>query len=431
MKIQVEAVSPVEKKVTVEIDADKVAREIERAYVGLGRRARLPGFRPGKVPRNVLVKNFRGDVEREVIEKLVNDSFSEAVVSHSIDAVASPDVKLGEEPFDAAKPLRYTARVEVKPKVTPKDYRGLTVAHTPGAATDEMVEAELKQLLDAGASLQPVEGREVAEEGDYATIDHEGTVEGKPFAGSTAQDVTVRVQDGKLEEGNFGSLRGRRLGEAVEFDYAFAADHRLPELQGKSAKFKATLKALRTRKAPALDNEFAKGFGLLGVETVAQLRDRIRADVARREKQRSDAALRDAAVKAALGKNDFEVPPALVERTIDSMIESTAERLARQGIDLRQLQLDLPRLRADLREKALAQVRGALLLEAIAEAEKIEVGDADVEAELRRIAEENGVPLERVKKDLRGKEAVASLKLRIREEKALAVLTDHAKIVPA
>ena len=157
----------------------------------------------------------------------------------------------------------------------------------------------------------------------------------------------------------------------------------------------------------------------------------MRADLEKREKARSDAELKEALIKAALAKNEFEVPQALVERTIDSMIESTAERLARSGIDLRQLQLDMPRLRADLREKALHQVRAALLLEAIAEAEKVEVGEAEVEKEIARIAEEHGVPLERARKDFRGREALLALNVRIREEKAVAVLSSSATIKPA
>jgi trigger factor len=428
MKIQVEAVSPVEKKVTVEIDAAQVAKEVDRAYVGLGRRVKLPGFRPGKVPRNVLVKNFRGEVEREVVEKLVNDSFAEAVRSEKIDVVASPDVSLADPPFDAEKPLKYTARVEVRPKIVPRDYKGLVVTHKPATVTDAMVEEELKQLLDSAAALKEVEGRDVAAKGDWATIDHEGTIDGKPFAGSTAQGVTVRVEEGALENGNFGHLEGKKIGDAVEFDHTFPADTRVEAVRGKTAKFKATIKGLKVRQAPPLDDEFAKQVGVLGVETVEQLRARMRADIEKREKGKSDAELKDALVKAALAKNEFEVPPALVERTIDSMLESTAERLARSGIDLRHLQLDVPRLRADLREKALGQVRAALLLEAIGEAEKVEVTEADVEREIARIAEEHGVPLERARKDFRGKEALLALEVRIREEKATAVLSSSATI---
>src|SRR5512133_1717757 len=399
MKIQVEAVSPVEKKVTVEIDAVRVAKELDRAYVGLGRRVKLPGFRPGKVPRNVLVKNFRGEVEREVVEKLVNDSFAEAVKDEKIDVVASPSVSLADPTCDAEKPLKYTARVEVKPKITARDYKGLEVTHAPAVVTDAMVDEELEKVRESAATLQPIEGREIAEKGDFATIDHEGTIDGRPFAGSTAQGVTVRVQEGSLEDGNFGHLIGKKAGDAVEFDHVFSADSRVVDVRGKTARFKATIKGLKTRKSPALDDAFAKEVGILGVETVEQLRARMRSDLEQREKEKADAALKEALVKAALAKNEFEVPPALVERTIDSMLESTAERLSRSGIDLRHLQLDLPRLRADLREKALHQVRAALLLESIAEVEKIEIGDEDLEQEIARIAAEHGVPLERAKKD--------------------------------
>ena len=431
MKIQVEAVSPVEKKVTVEIDATRVAKELDSAYVGLGRRVRLPGFRPGKVPRNVLVRNFRGEVEREVVEKLVNDSFAEAVKTEKIDVVASPSVSLVDPAFDAEKPLKYTARVEVKPQITARDYKGLEVTHAPGAVTEAMVEEELQKLRESAATLQPVEGRDVAAKGDYAIIDHVGTIDGKPFAGSTAQGVTVRVQEGSLEEGNFGHLEGHKIGETVEFDHVFAEDYRMTEVRGKTATFKATLNGLKTRQAPALDDAFAKLVGILGVETVDQLRARMRADIEKREQSKSDAELKDALLKAALAKNEFEVPPALIERTIDSMIESTAERLSRSGIDLRHLQLDLPRLRTDLRDKALQQVRGALLLEAIAAAEKIEIGEADLEKEIARIAADHEIPIERARKDFRGKEALAALNLRIREEKALAVLSSSATVKPA
>src|SRR5512133_2966770 len=224
MKIQVEAVSPIEKKVTVEIDAAQVAKEVERAYIGLGRRVRLPGFRPGKVPRNVLVRTF------------------------------------------------------------PRDYRGVEVTHAPAVVTDAMVEEELQKLRESASTLKPVEGRDVAEKGDWATIDHEGTIDGKPFAGATAQGVTVRVQEGPLEEGNFAQLDGKKIGETVEFDHAFAADYRMPEAAGKTARFKVVIKGLKTRQAPVLDDEFARLVGILGVETVDQLRARMRADIEKREK---------------------------------------------------------------------------------------------------------------------------------------------------
>lgn len=427
MKIQVEHVSPVERKVTIEVDPERVAKEIARAYSGLGRRVKLRGFRPGKAPRKVLERHFRTEVESEVAEKIVQQTFAEAVEVESIDIVAPPHVSISEGVAEG-KPLRYTARVEVKPTLDPRDYRGLEVTRKPPEVTDEAVSAELTRIQQSFAQLVPVEGRFEAQEGDWAVVDHEGTIDGKPFEGSKAEGVTVQVAPGAVSEGNFELLKGKRIGETVEFDETFPADHRNEALRGKVAKMKATLKALKTRQVPQLDDALAKQVGVEGVDTVDQLRARLRSDLEKREARRAEAELREGLVKAALAKNEFEVPPAMVERAIDTMIEGAAERFARSGIDITQLQLDYARMRADLREQALLQVRGRLLLDAIADAEKIEVTEEDVQAEVARLAEEFGTPLAKVQQQMRGKEARAALKNKIREDKALALLSSTATI---
>jgi trigger factor len=427
MKIQVETVSPVERKVTVEVDPDRVAKELEKSYAGLGRRVKLKGFRPGKTPRKVLERHFKGEVEGEVLDRIVQQTFAEAVKVESIPAIAPPHVSVTDGVAEG-KPLRYTARVEVKPAVEPKDWRGLEVARREPQVSDADVDGELTKLQDSLAQLAPVEGRFDAQEGDWAEIDHEGTIDGKPFEGSTAQGVTVQVSQGSIAEGNLAALAGKRLGETVELDETFPEDHRNPALRGKVAHMKVTLKALKQRQAPPLDDALAKGLGLEGVETLDQLRARIRGDLEKREKRKAEAEFKDALVKAALAKNEFEVPPALVERAIDGMLEGAAERFARSGIDIRKLELDFARMRADLREQALTQVRGALLLEALADAEKIEVSEEDLQAEAARIADEMGVPLARVQQQLRGAEARAALRSRVREEKAVALLASVASI---
>ena len=427
MKIQVENVSPVERKVSVEVDPDRVAQELERAYTGLGRRVKLRGFRPGKAPRKVLERHFRAEVESEVVEKIVQQTFAEAVRAESLAAVAPPHVSVSEGVAEG-RPLKYTARVEVKPLLSPKDYRGLEVTRRPPEVTDQMVSEELTKLQDGRGQLVPVADRFEAQEGDWAVIDHEGTIDGAPFEGSRAEGVTVRVAPGAISDGNLEALKGKRLGETIELDEPFAADHRAEELRGKVAHMKVTLKGLKRREVPSLDDAFVKELGVEGVDTLEQLRARIRADLEKRERRRAENEQRDALVKAALARNEFEVPPALVERAIDTMIEGAAERFARSGIDIRRLELDFARMRADLREQALLQVRGALLLEAIADAEKIEVTDEDFQAEAARIAEELGAPLAKVQQQMRGKDAREALKNKIREDKALALLSSAANI---
>jgi trigger factor len=427
MKIEVESVSPVERKVTIEVDPDRVAKELERAYVGLGRRVKLRGFRPGKAPRKVLERHFRSEVEGEVAEKIVQSTFAEAVRVESIDVVAPPHVSITEGVVEG-KPLRYTARVEVKPKLSPKDYRGLEVTRRPPSVSDDDVAAEITKIQDSMAQLAPVEGRFEAQEGDWAVVDHEGTIDGMPFEGSRAEGVTVRVAPGTASEGNVEALKGKKIGEMAEVEEPFPMDHRIEALRGKTAKMKLTLTALRMRQLPQVDDALAKSLGIEGVDTLEQLRARIRADLEKREARRAENEVRDALVKAALEKNEFEVPPALVERAIDAMIEGATERFARQGIDIRRLELDHARMRADLREQALLQVRGRLLLDAIAETEKVEVTDEDLQAEITKIAGELGLPLAKAQQQMRGKDAREALRNKIREDKALAVLSSAANI---
>jgi trigger factor len=427
MKIEVEAISPVEKKVTVEVDPERVAREVDRAYVDLGRRVKLRGFRAGKVPRGVLERHFREEVERDVVEKLVSAGYGDAVREQDIEAVGPPTVDLGGAPLKAKEPFRFTARVEVKPKLSPKDYRGLTAKRTVAEVTDAMVAEELGRLQEGMAQLVPVEGRFDAAEGDFAVIDHEGTVGGESFPGGKAEGVTVRVGTGEFVDGFIPALKGRRLGETFEVDEAFPATYRVEALRGKVAHLAITLKALKARQVPALDDDLAKDVGLEGIDTLEKLRARIREDLDKREKGRAEAETKEALIRAALEKNDFEVPPALIERTIDSMVEGAAERLVRQGLDIRKMGLDLPRLRAEFREQAHFRVKTALILEAIADEEKIEVSEEDMKAEIARTAAELNLPLARVEHELRGGERRAALKNRLREDKALAFLSSEAK----
>ena len=214
----------------------------------------------------------------------------------------------------------------------------------------------------------------------------------------------------------------------MEIEEPFAADHRNEALRGKVAKMKVTLKALKTRQLPSVDDALAKSLGIEGVETLEQLRARIRADLTKREERRAENELRDGLVKAALAKNEFEVPPALVERAIDAMIEGAAERFARQGIDIRQLQLDYARMRADLREQALLQVRGACSSRPSPTPRRSRSRTRTSRRRSPGSPAELGVPLAKAQQQMRGKDARDALRNKIREDKALAVLSSAATI---
>jgi trigger factor len=427
MKINVETTSPIERKLSIEVPPERVQQELEKAYVQIGRRVKLKGFRPGHVPRGVLERNFKGEVEREVVEKLVQSTFVEASKANGVEPVAPPSVSL-DGALTAGQAFKYSATVEVKPVVVPKDYKGLSVTRRTPVVGDAEVDAELVKLQDSYARLVDVEGRDVAQEGDFALIDHEGTIDGMPFDGGKAEGVTVRAAQGKVEEGFLPALVGKKVGETAEFEEPFAADHRNEQLRGKLTHMKVVLRGLKVKVQAALDDELAKKVGIEGIDTLEGLRARIRADLAKREASKAETELKDALLKAALEKNGFEVPPSMVERAIDNMLEGTVERFARMGVDVRQLDLDVARLRGDLREQALLQVRGSILLEAVAAAEKLEVTEEDLQAEVARVALEVGVPLQKAQQQMRGKDARAALENRVREDKALALLSQAATI---
>jgi len=254
-------------------------------------------------------------------------------------------------------------------------------------------------------------------------IDFDALKGGQPFPGNTGRNVSVEVEPGELIEGKLPQLEGQKLGEARTFDYAFPADYRVEEVKGQTASFTATLKELKERKLPELNDDFAKS---QGVDTVDALKAKIRADLERAIKSRLETDARENVLKALIEKNPFECPPSMIQRGIDSMLDGALGSLMRSGVDPRMLNLDWNKLREDMRPRAEVEVRGALILEALGKAEQLSVSDEDVEKKLAELAASAGVPVAQAKKSYAGAEALSSLKSRIIEDKALELVKQHA-----
>src|SRR5690606_9281668 len=239
MKVNVETLSPIEKKLSVEIDPERVEQEIERAYRGLSQRVRLPGFRPGKVPRRILEARFRDQVEQDVVQHLVEHSYLEAIASHDFVPVAPPVIS--PEKLERGKAFRYEARVEVKPKVEAKDYKGLEYTPSSYEVTDQMVEDELNRLREQFAEFVPVEDRKVGITGDYAVISYRGTLDGEEIAGAKGEGITVRIEEGSLLDGRAPMLAGVEVGQTITTDVTFPEDYSVESLRGKTAQFEVKL----------------------------------------------------------------------------------------------------------------------------------------------------------------------------------------------
>ena len=423
MKVQVEELSPIERKLSIEVPPEQVQAELGRAYAQLGPQVRLPGFRPGKIPRRILEQRFKGEVEDDVTRRLVERAYLSAISEHHVDAVGAP--QLTPVRLDEQKPFSFEARVEVRPKVEPKDYRGLPLKRVQATVTDAEVDERLEAMRQRVARLEPVEGRTAAETGDFAIVDYTGTIDGQPFTGSQAEDVTVEVAAGDLMRGNVPELAGTVVGQTRELDHAFAADDAEPERAGKTAKFRFTLKGLKRQLVPALDDDFAKEVG--GGETFAELKSKVRSDLEVAARNNSAQEEREQLVKALVERNPFDLPRAMIERGLDAMLDGALRMMARQGLDPSKLNLDFASLRDEMRPKAEAEVRGALLLQAVAEKEALSVNSEDVDARIAQYATESGAPLHQVRKAFKEPEQRRALEQRVREEKTVEFLKAAAK----
>lgn len=422
MKVNVEEVSPVERKLSIEVEKERVEEELNRAYDSLGRHVKIAGFRPGKVPRRLLQQRFKDEVEGDVIRKVVERAYLDAIREHNVEAVSSPQVT-PEGALKPNEPFRFQARVEVKPKVEPKDYSGVPLQRRELKVDDQKVTERLEQLRQNMSRVEPVE-RDLAQAGDFAVIDFEATVDGAEFPGSKAENVQVEIAPGELVESKIAALEGVKVGDTKELDYAFPPDYQVEQVKGKTAHFKVHLKGLKVRIVPELNDDLAKE--VQGGQTLDELKTRIRTDLEKAEKNKAEADDREALFKALIERNPFEVPKAMVERAIDMMLDGALRMMARSGVDPRALNLDFTRLREEMREKATLEVKGTLLLEAIAEREKIQATDEDLEKKMEELAGDAQQALSQVRKHFRDPDQRRNLQLRLREEKTIEFLKASA-----
>lgn len=421
MKVQVEKVSSVVSRLAVEVEAERVDQELTQAYGELARQVKMPGFRPGKVPRRILETRYRSEVEADVARRLQYRAVLDAIREHKVPALGEPRFSGGK--LAPGKPFAFQADCDVKPEVEVKDWKGLTLKRFDVAVGDAQVDEQVERLRDSRATVENVEGRSAVQTGDLASIDFDATIDGSPFPGSSGRDYLVEVAAGELHEGKLPQLAGAVVGQPKLFDYVFP-DGAIDEVKGKTAKFNATVKAIQTRKVPALDDAFAKE---LGQESLAELKGRIRRDLERSAKGRVLVDERENVFKALADKNPFEVPNSLIETGVDMLLDGAFQQMYQSGVDPRQLTLDWSKLRDSLRPKSELEARGQLLIEALTKLEKLEVSDGDVSAKLASLAEESGRPVADIEGQYKNPERLAALKQRLLEEKAMALVKQHAK----
>jgi trigger factor len=422
MNITIEDISPVEKRVEFELPWTDVAPKLDKAYGALRRDVRVAGFRPGKVPRGVLERMYKHQVEDEVARNLVETSLGQAIHENQLEPVAPPTVDKLE--LKAGAPFKFTARVEIRSQVTPKDYGGIELTRRAPKATEEQIDAELEGQRRRLTEYKPVEGRTETAAGDVLLVEVSGRVGEHKLKHRTAA-VDLDDEEGGPLPGLAARLRGIPIGtDPFEVKYTIADDTRQKELAGQAVDLRVTVKEARQKRVPSLDDEFAKDTG--EADTLEGLRAKVRERLLDGDRQRVRSELAQQLIKEIIKRNDFPIAPALVERHAQAMVARAKRQLVAAGLDAESL--DERRMVADFREGAEQEARGGILIQAIAEREGITASDADVQKRVAELATARNESPKKLRADIERENALPQLEAQIREQKTLDMLISQAKI---
>ena len=423
------------RELEVEIPAEVVERETERVTKQLARVAQLPGFRPGKVPPQIVRRRFWEDIRGEVLHKLVPGALETAVRENKLTVVGEPEIRDLE--FEPEKPLRFRASFEVLPEFELKDYKSLEVEPAKIELTDEDLEHELEALREQAATYEPVEGR-AAEDGDTVMAKLTGVVtdtkeERQPASAEASAGRPIVLEQATINIGEENTLpafsegvRGASVGDQRQFSVTYPEDYREASLAGRTVAFTAETKKISRKKLPELNDEFARQAGEFASleELRAKLRQRLEAAREAREKELTRQRLLEALVTL----HDFPVPDALIERHLDNRLERRMRGLMAQGLDPRRMEVDWQRLRESGRDAAAQEARLYLLLDRIASAENITASDDELSAEIARMAAGSRQTPEALRARLTKEGRLDSLRGAIRSEKVVDFLLSHARL---
>jgi trigger factor len=420
MKVDVEELEACKRRLSVEAPSEVVQRAWEAAFGRVQKQARLPGFRRGHVPRNLVRLHFADDVRREVAQRLIPDVYRQALEQTKIEPLDEP--RLDEVRLEEGAPLTFKAVVEVKPMIQLGEYKGLAVRHTPAVARGDGVEEALARMRDAHAEFRAVDRAPAS--GDLVIIDYTLAPEGLGPVQETGYAFVVG--DGAVMPEIDEAVVGLTVGAEREVGVRFAADHRREDLRGRAGRAHVKLVEVKEKSVPQLDDEFAKGLG--DFANVDALRAEVQRQLDAKRGQDDRRALEDAAVDALLARHEVPVPDAMVMRHIAHTVESARGRMRHQGIDPDRVPWDYNKLVEELRPGAAQAVRRALVLDAIAEAEGLAPGEAEVDAEIGALAAQTQRSPAAVRGMMEKSGDLEATRYRLREARALEFVIRHATI---
>jgi len=421
MLLNYEDVSPVKKSVEVEIPADLIAAESQRVTADFSRQAKIPGFRPGKVPAGIVRTRFAKEIQEQVMERLLPLTFRDAIAGKDVEIVGEPHLQ-HMDTFIEGAPVKYKAEFEVKPRFELGEYRGLAIDDPKIEVGDGDIGAMIDRIREQASAYRPVTDRGL-EDGDFAMI--EMTTSGEGVEPDTRGGHFRLGEETPMPELH-DALRGKMPGESASFEKTYPEDAQNEAFRGKTIRHDVTLKEIRVQEKPEVTDEFAQSSG--GWESVDQMREAIAADIRKHRELEARRLKQNQIGELLLARHEMEVPETLVDEELGKSLQNYARFLASQGVDIDQAQIDWRKMRDEFQPEAVKRVKRSLILEQIAKKENLIVSDVEVDAEIRRAAKEADRDFAEVKHRLRHDGGYEALRMSLSQEKALDLVLNEASV---
>ena len=424
MKIDVDELSPVQRKVRVELPAETVASEFAHAYKNLGQRVRVKGFRTGKIPRSVLQGIYGDELKGEVKSHLVEESLGEVIKERGLQIVSRPEVETND--LNEGGPFSFSAVFEIKPEIEVKDYLGVEVEKIKLAVSDDQVQDALKRIQEGHARLELVEGRDIVQTADFVTLDFEGSIAGKPFSGGKGENYTLEVGSGHALPQFEAAVVGLKIGDRQSVQVNYPDSYPNKEIAGKPVDFSIIVREIKQKVLPILDDEFAKDHGEHA--SLDELKSAIRKRLEDELKHYQDEELKEKLVSRLIETHSFTVPPSMIERQIRYLMERYQNQAAAQPGAEADGAPPMEEARKTLEGRATRQVQATLLVEKISKLEKVEISEKDLQERLDSLARAAGERAKGVREYYAKPEARDDLRAQMVFDRTVGYLLERAQI---
>ena len=426
MKVTAEKIYNQQVVLEIEVEAAEVEKATEKAYKRIANKVNIPGFRKGKAPKKIVEQHVgKQAILDEAFDIVAPKAFNDALDEQKIDPVTRPQIEVVT--LEEGKNLVFKATVTPKPEVALGEYKGLKVEKEAVEVKDEEVDKQIEQMRDRqGKMVDAPEGAEV-KSGDFTTLDFKGFVDGEAFDGGEGKDYPLQIGSNSFIPGFEDQLIGAKIGEQRDVNVKFPEEYHSKELAGKDAKFECTIRSIKSKELPALDDEFAKKASTF--QTLDELKADIREKLTKNAEQKAENDRKSAAIQQATDNITVDIPAVMIDNRVTAMIQEMAMRLEQQGMKLEQyLQYagtDIAKIREDYRETAEKNVKTDLMLEAVAKAEEIKVEAADLDAEIGAMAAAYGATPAQVQKIIKEQGRIGDLAATVLRKKTAQFVVDN------